>query len=81
VQASQVPGESRREQVRKIIACHRAIKAHQPLSRLEMEHLLRDWEKTAGANYCPHGRPTVITINREQLDRGFNRRGGGSGGR
>ncbi len=74
-------GEDRLEQVRKTVACHRAIKAHQPLSRPEMEQLLQNWEKSAGANYCPHGRPAVITLNREELQRGFNRRGGGSDGR
>ncbi|HOL17004.1 MAG TPA: DNA mismatch repair endonuclease MutL [Bacillota bacterium] len=81
VQAERAPAEGLREQVRKTVACHRAIKAHQPLSRQEMEQLLEDWEKIGAAPYCPHGRPAVITISREELDRGFKRKGGGANGR
>ncbi len=81
LQAERVPAEGLREQVRKTVACHRAIKAHQPLSRQEMEQLLKDWEKTGEVQYCPHGRPAVITINREELDRSFKRKGGGADGR
>ena len=75
VEAAPAPGESRREQVRKTVACHRAIKAHQPLSTAEMEQLLKTWEKTPGAAYCPHGRPAVIGFKREELAKGFRREG------
>ncbi|MGM0689597.1 MAG: DNA mismatch repair endonuclease MutL [Bacillota bacterium] len=64
-----------RETILKTIACHRSIKAKQPLTRDEMEALLRKWEKTPHAQYCPHGRPTVISFNRNQLDRSFHRKG------
>jgi len=64
-----------RETILKTIACHRSIKAKQPLTRDEMEELLMKWEKTPHAQYCPHGRPTVISFNRSQLDRSFHRKG------
>lgn len=64
-----------REAILKTIACHRSIKAKQPLTRDEMEELLRDWEKTPRAQYCPHGRPTVISFDRVQLDKSFHRKG------
>ncbi len=59
----------------KTIACHRSIKAKQPLTRDEMEQLLTEWEKTPLAEYCPHGRPTVLRFNRNQLEKGFHRKG------
>lgn len=65
-----------RERVLKTIACHRSIKAKQSLNHHEMAALLKKWEQTPNAQYCPHGRPTVISFDRYQLDKGFQRRGG-----
>lgn len=65
--------EEQLQVIRKTIACHRSVKAKQALSREEMEHLLREWENTPNAHYCPHGRPTVISFNRSQLEKGFDR--------
>jgi len=70
------PGGESRERILKTIACHRAVKARQPLSRAEAEQLLRDWEKTPGAACCPHGRPAVLKFHRDELDKGFQRKGG-----
>jgi DNA mismatch repair protein MutL len=75
------PGEDLREKVLKSVACHRAIKANQPMSVQEMEQLLGEWAKVAEKNYCPHGRPAVVALSRDELDRGFKRRGGGRDGR
>ncbi len=71
------PGEERRERILKTIACHRAVKAHQPLTRAEAEQLIGDWEKTPGAARCPHGRPAVLSYRRGELDKSFQRKGGG----
>jgi len=64
-----------RDAILKTIACHRSVKAKQALTKDEMEQLLKDWEKTPRAEYCPHGRPTVISFGRDQLERGFHRKG------
>lgn len=64
-----------RETILKTIACHRAVKAKQFLTRAEMEKLLSEWLETERAQYCPHGRPTVISFNRALLERSFNRKG------
>ena len=64
-----------RETILKTISCQRAVKAKQPLTRPEMEKLLSDWQNTPRAQYCPHGRPTVISFNRTQLEKSFNRKG------
>ncbi len=77
LQGEPAPGEDDRNRILKTVACHRAVKARQPLERREAEQLLRDWERTPGAAHCPHGRPTVLRFHRDELDRGFHRRGGG----
>ncbi len=64
-----------RETILKAIACHLSVKAKQSLTEDEMEKLLREWEKTPRAQYCPHGRPAVISFNRAQLDKSFHRKG------
>ncbi|MDZ4133497.1 MAG: hypothetical protein U1E11_10215, partial [Dethiobacteria bacterium] len=58
-----------RETVLKTIACHRSVKAKQSLNHHEMAALLRKWEQTPNAQYCPHGRPTVISFDRYHLDK------------
>ena len=75
-QGEPAAGEDERERILKTVACHRAVKARQPLAHSEAEQLLRDWEQTPGAAHCPHGRPTVIRFHRDELDRGFQRKGG-----
>lgn len=66
---------SQNEIILKTIACHRSVKVKQPLSRDEMEQLLKEWFNTPLAEYCPHGRPTVLRFNRNQLEKGFHRKG------
>ncbi len=68
--------EDSQEAVLKTIACHKSIKAKQPLSREEMEQLLDQWGKTPLSHYCPHGRPTVISFDRGEIDKSFHRSGG-----
>ena len=65
-----------KEIIFKTIACHRAVKAKQALSREEMEKLLADWLAAERAHFCPHGRPTVINFKHKQIERSFHRKGG-----
>lgn len=67
--------EEKREAIRKTLACHRSVKARQHLSRAEMEQLLNEWVATPDANFCPHGRPTVISFDRSKLEKSFHRKG------
>lgn len=64
-----------RDALFKTLACHRSVKAKQPLSRREMEKLLHEWLATDSAGFCPHGRPTVIRFERHILEKSFLRRG------
>lgn len=63
----------------KIIArvCKRAaVKAGQALSTEEQRALLRDLETCSSPRTCPHGRPTMIHLSVDLLERQFGRRGG-----
>jgi len=62
-----------REKMMISFACHGAIKAGQALSDDEMREMLRQLEKAATPNSCPHGRPTMIRLSTGQLEREFHR--------
>jgi DNA mismatch repair protein MutL len=66
------------QQEARIIArvCKRAaVKAGQAMSASEQEALLRDLERCDSPRTCPHGRPTMIHISVDLLERQFGRRG------
>jgi DNA mismatch repair protein MutL len=51
-----------------------AIKAGQVLSLAEQRQLLRDLESCSMPRTCPHGRPTMIHLSVDALERQFGRR-------
>lgn len=52
-----------------------AVKAGQTLSPEEQRALLTDLENCDSPRTCPHGRPTMIHLSVEMLERQFGRRG------
>ncbi|MBI4733149.1 MAG: DNA mismatch repair endonuclease MutL [Chloroflexi bacterium] len=52
-----------------------AVKAGQALSPDEQRALLNDLETCASPRTCPHGRPTMIHLSVELLERQFGRKG------
>ena len=60
-----------------LAACKAAIKAGDRLHPREMAQLLADLAACRQPYACPHGRPTVIRLGVEELERRFGRRGGG----
>ena len=55
------------------LACRAAIKAGDPLSREEVDALVRDRRMVRESHHCPHGRPTSLVLSRQDLDRQFRR--------
>jgi DNA mismatch repair protein MutL len=55
------------------IACKAAIKAGDPLSQAEVDALVRERLVVRESHHCPHGRPTSLTLSRQELDRQFRR--------
>jgi len=55
------------------LACRAAIKAGDPLSQSEVDALVRDRRAVGESHHCPHGRPTSLTLSRQDLDRQFRR--------
>jgi len=52
-----------------------AVKAGQTLSGEEQRSLLTELENCDSPRTCPHGRPTMIHLSVDMLERQFGRRG------
>jgi len=62
-----------RETLAKSFACRSAVKSGDVLSSHEMYALLDDLAATTMPFVCPHGRPVLLRIPTEELDRRFGR--------
>ena len=54
-------------------ACKAAIKTGDPLEPVEMQNLVDQLFQTESPYACPHGRPTIINLTLEELDKRFKR--------
>ena len=54
-------------------ACKSAIKANNLLSMEEIRYLLIELGETRNPFSCPHGRPTVLTLSKQDIERLFKR--------
>jgi DNA mismatch repair protein MutL len=61
------------EQVVAKTVCRHAVKAHDSLSKTELENLVRDLRHCAMPYTCPHGRPTLIEMSFRELEKKFGR--------
>jgi DNA mismatch repair protein MutL len=61
------------EKICKTLACRAAIKGGAACSPRQMEELIEQLKKAENPYSCPHGRPTVITFTKGELDRMFAR--------
>ena len=55
------------------MACKSAVKGNYRMSKAEMEELLNQLLTLENPYHCPHGRPTMITMTKQELERKFKR--------
>ncbi len=61
------------EKICKTLACRAAIKGGAACNLRQMEELIEQLKKADNPYSCPHGRPTVVTLTKGELDRMFAR--------
>ena len=57
------------------VACHSAVRAGDVLTQSECEEIVRQLAECESPQSCPHGRPTMLMLSGEALEREFGRRG------
>ena len=62
-----------REAIAASYACKAAVKAGDTLVRDEMQNLVDRLFATKHPYYCPHGRPIIVNLSLDELDRRFER--------
>ncbi|MEA3505936.1 MAG: DNA mismatch repair endonuclease MutL [Elusimicrobiota bacterium] len=56
------------------IACRKSVKAGDPLDEKEIELMIDELAKCRQPHRCPHGRPVIIRISEDELDKRFDRK-------
>ena len=56
------------------VACKAAVKAHMALSKEEVDSLMDQLLRLPNPFTCPHGRPTVIKMSKNDIEKKFSRR-------
>ena len=67
------PVEEALRRIAATMACHAAVKAHDPLSLEKMRYILDELRRTAYSTVCPHGRPVVLRLTRREIEKNFQR--------
>lgn len=55
------------------MACKAAVKGNHSMNRLEMEALIDELLTLENPYHCPHGRPTIITMSKYEIEKKFKR--------
>ncbi len=66
-------GSSWLDSVAVSVACHTSIRAGQTLSLPEMRELVEQLERTQQPRACGHGRPTMLRLTQDELEKQFGR--------
>lgn len=64
-----------KEKIMATVACRSSIKAGDTLTMDRMNSLLKELFECDFSSNCPHGRPVIINISIEELEKRFKRRG------
>ncbi|MCR5350443.1 MAG: DNA mismatch repair endonuclease MutL [Acholeplasmatales bacterium] len=62
-----------RESIAKMISCKASIKANHSISKIEIESVIDNLNKCKNPYTCPHGRPTIIKLSIEEIEKMFER--------
>lgn len=65
--------EAALDQVRKLMACHHALRANQKLTGPQIQALLSQLDSCHTPSHCPHGRPTWIRWGLSEIEKSFRR--------
>ena len=55
------------------MSCKAAVKGNMKISRLEMENLIKELLNLDNPYQCPHGRPTIISMSKYEIEKKFKR--------
>lgn len=68
-----LPTQTMKEEQTIMAICRAAVKAGDKQHMLEWKTLVSELQKTHSPYTCPHGRPTVVRVSKEELKRRFKR--------
>ena len=55
------------------MACKAAVKGNMRMNRREMEELIDELLTLENPYHCPHGRPTIISMSKQEIEKKFKR--------
>lgn len=67
-------GQEIRRALAAAVACKAAVKAGHRLSETQMRSLISELYRCKEPYRCPHGRPTIVIMNRDDLEKIFRRK-------
>jgi len=68
------PASTNKDEILRLLACKGSIKSGKELNYAEMRKLVEDLHRCNNPLTCPHGRPVMVTMSQNQLERLFARR-------
>jgi len=67
--------EGGQDRLLKLLACHLSVRAGERMEMEQMRALMEALYKTQNPFSCPHGRPTIIHMTKDELEKKFGRTG------